>query len=52
MGVDHVVEPGDGAAGVGDDGEGEGRGAEGVDVGDPAGVGGEVVSGLRGGGVR
>jgi hypothetical protein len=44
---DHVVEPGDGAVCVGDDGELEGGVVDFVDVGDPCGVGGEVVGGLR-----
>jgi hypothetical protein len=43
---DHVVEPGDGAVGVGDDGELKGCVVDFVDVGDPFGVGGEVVGGL------
>lgn len=44
---DHVVEPGDGAVGVGDDGEFEGCVVDFVDVGDPLGVGGEVVGALN-----
>lgn len=44
--VEHVVQEGDAALGVGDDGEGEGGAGEGVDVVDPAGVGGEVIGAL------
>lgn len=43
---DHVVEPGDGAVCVGDDGELEGCVVDFVDVGDPGGVRGEVVGRL------
>ena len=43
---DHVVEPGDGAVCVGDDGELQRRVVDFVDVRDPFGVGGEVVGGL------
>lgn len=45
---DHVVEPGDGAVCVGDDGELDGRVVDFVDVRDPFGVRREVVGGLRG----
>ena len=44
---DHVVEPGDGAVGVGDYGKLHGGVIDFVDVGDPFGVRGEVVGALR-----
>jgi hypothetical protein len=44
---DHVVEPGDGAVCVGDDGELQRGVVDFVDVRDPFGVGGEVVGGLE-----